>query len=158
MTHKNFAHPNFLEETLQCPELFQAYSPSDRFQAGLKQLSQLPIHRSLYEVASCLWEMWNSDPPNAGTFWAISINSQLELAGIAVISDQTRKNWSNYHTIDDSITWEQTLEFQISHENIAFGPHKKPSFYGLYQYLKKVSRYFLETDPFNKPARVFQSA
>lgn len=142
-----------LEETLKGPELFREHVLSEDFKAGLKRLYQLPLHLALYEVTSCLWEMWKSDPPAADTFWLVSVNSRLELTGIAVISERTSRNWSNYYSIDDSIGWEQTLDFQITQADIVFGPHKRPSFYGLYQYLKKVGLHLLKSNQFKKLSR-----
>ena len=147
-----------LEETLKRPELFQVQGPSEVFEAGLRRLFQVPLHRSLYEVTSCLWEMWKSDPPAADTFWLISIGSRLELTGIAVISERTRRNWSNYYSIDDSVDWEQTVDFQITPEDIAFGPNRNPSFYGMHQYLKKVANHLLKSNYFKKSIQSRQPA
>jgi len=118
--------------------LLECDTRNRRFESGLKKLQNLPLHRSRYEIARCLWDMWKSDPPEADTFWLVSMGPRLTLAGIAVISEQTRSNWSNYYSIDDTISWEQTDNFQLTRDNIVFGPHQKPGFWGLYRHLKKV--------------------
>ena len=147
-SHELVEETQDVEETLKGPELFRNQKPHAQFEAGLKKLYQMPIHRSHYEVTRCLWDMWNSDPPEVDTFWLLSVDSRLELTGIAVISERSRRNWSNYYSIDDAVSWGQTIDFQITATDIAFGPHKRPSFWGLYQHLKKVSTHLLKKNHF----------
>ncbi|GEM_PF-1404019 len=146
--HEFIEETHDVEETLKAPELFRNQKPHASFEAGLKALYQIPIHRSHYEVTRCLWDMWNSDPPEADTFWLLSVGPRLELTGIAVISERTRCNWSNYYSIDDAVSWGQTIDFQITAADIAFGPNKSPSFWGLHRHLKKVSSYLLKKNHF----------
>jgi len=142
------SHIQDVDETLKRPALFQTQAVNERFETNLKRLYQVPMHRCHYEVTRCLWDMCNSDPPEADTFWLVSVGPKLELTGVAVISERTRRNWSNYYSIDDAVSWEETIDFQITSADIAFGPHQRPSFWGLYRHLKRVSTHLLKKNRF----------
>ena len=132
-----------LEETVKRPDLYGNQPLNPEFQRGLEQLYHIPIHRSLYQVTRCLWELWRTDPPQADTFWLLAVGPRMEVCGLAVVSERTRSNWSNYHSIDDEISWEQTINFQVTHADIGFGPNGKPSFWGLYRHLQRVCKELL---------------
>lgn len=108
------------------------------FGERVKALKGLSFEWTVYPAARQFWNLWASESNDKDWFWLVFISPQLKLAGLAVASAQTSPSDRPYFAIDESISRDDAMVFEVSARKISFGVTPQPCFWGLYTYLRQV--------------------
>lgn len=127
-------------------------SEIDHFKSGVERLRDVKQQGSVYQVAAILWDLWQQHLPAIDSYWLVATTESFRLAGISSVSNKSTDHWGNYHSIDDTISFDETILFRISSTRISFGNNPKPCFWGMYQYLRRVRKQLSRTRKVYKTA------